>query len=93
MSRPKKRQVALTDGNFADYFPWDYPESLVDGLTICEGSLDRADPIVTEFLVWLANQNAQSPDLEYTCTRHDAAVILELAAGWHGEYISGRTDG
>ena len=81
MGMPKKR-FELTDDNFADYFPWDYVESLVDGLTIGEGGIDVAGPEVTQLLAWVANQSAQSPDTEYTCTRHDARMILELAAGW-----------
>jgi hypothetical protein len=42
--------IVLTDDNWADYFPFDYPESLVRGLAISEGGIDRDGPAVTRLL-------------------------------------------
>jgi hypothetical protein len=77
-----KRTVTLTDDNWADYFSFDYPESLVQGLAIGEGGIDRDDPVVTRLLAWVAREGGRSPDTRYQMSRHDAAVLLELAAGW-----------
>jgi hypothetical protein len=57
---------------------------LVDGLAIPADGIDRDGPEVAAFRAWVANQSAQSPDTEYVCGPHDAAVILEWVAGWHG---------
>jgi hypothetical protein len=39
---------------------------------------------VTRLLAWVALQSGNSPDTRYVMSRHDAAVLLELVAGWHG---------
>jgi hypothetical protein len=78
----EKRTVTLTDDNWGDYFPFDYPESLVEGLAIGEGGIDRDGPAVTRLLAWVAREGGRSPDTRYAMSRHDAAVLLELAAGW-----------
>jgi hypothetical protein len=77
-----KRLVILTDDNWADYFPFDYPDSLVTGLQIPSDGIDVYDKVVTRLLAWVAMQSGQSPDTRYEMSRHDAAVVLELAAGW-----------
>jgi hypothetical protein len=77
-----KRLVVLTDDNWADYFPFDYPESLVAGLQVPSDGIDRESKVVTRLLAWVALQSSQSPDTRYEMSRHDAAVVLELAAGW-----------
>jgi hypothetical protein len=46
MNEPK-RLVVLTDDNWADHFPFDYPESLVQGLAIGEDGIDRQSNVVT----------------------------------------------
>jgi hypothetical protein len=56
--------------------------SPVQGLEIGEGGIDRDSTIVTRLLAWGALQSGQSPDTRYEMSRHDAAVVLELAAGW-----------
>jgi hypothetical protein len=80
--RTVTKTFTLTDDNWADYLPFDYPESLVEGLTIGEGGIDRDDAVVTRLLAWVARKAARSPDTRYTMSRHDAAVLLNLAAGW-----------
>jgi hypothetical protein len=42
-----KQTVILTDDNCLDFFPLDYPESLVNGLTIGDGGIDRDGREVT----------------------------------------------
>jgi hypothetical protein len=80
MNEPK-RLVVLTDDNWADYFPFDYPESSVAGLQIpCDG-IDRESKVVTSLLAWVAMQSGQSADTRFEMSRHDAGVVLELAAG------------
>jgi hypothetical protein len=82
-----KSHIVLTDDNWADYLPTDYPESLIAGLTIGECGIDRDGPAVTRLLAWLARESGQSPDVRYGMSRHDAAVLLELLAGWPGRLI------
>ena len=77
-----KRRIVLTDDNWADYFPLDYPESLVLGLRVGEGGIDRDSSVVTRLLAWVARECGRSPDARYDMSRHDAAVLLELLAGW-----------
>jgi hypothetical protein len=66
----------------ADYFAFDYPEAHVEGLTIGEDGIDRDGPAVTRLLAWVARKAGRSPDTRYAMSRHDAAVLLELVAGW-----------
>ena len=84
MSTPKKRRVTLTADNFADYFTFNVPAALVEGMAIGDGGINPVGPEVDVFLQWVALQSATSPDTEYACTHHDAALILEWAGGWHG---------
>jgi hypothetical protein len=81
MSTPK-RTIKLDDDNWPDYFPDDYPSSLVEGFKVPEGGIDRDDPIVTKLLAWVARESGRSKDVRYEMTRHDAAVLLEHLAGW-----------
>jgi hypothetical protein len=81
LSEPK-RLVVLTDDNGADYFPFDYAESLVQGLAISEDGIERESKVVTRLLAWAALQSGQSADTRFEMSRHGAAVVLELAAGW-----------
>jgi hypothetical protein len=37
---------------------------------------------VAALLAWIAEYGDAPPGVEYACTRHDAAVILEALAGW-----------
>jgi hypothetical protein len=76
-----KRLVKLDDDNWADYFPFDYPDSLVAGLQIPSDGIDVDDKVVTRLLAWVAMQSGQSPDTRYEMSRHDAAVVLNQAAG------------
>jgi hypothetical protein len=59
------------EDNWADYFPDDYPEKLVEGLTVGEGGIDRDDSIVTRLLAWVARASGRSKDTRYEMTRHD----------------------
>jgi hypothetical protein len=77
-----KRRIVLTDDNWADYFPLDYPESLVLGLRVEEGGIDRDSAVVTRLLAWVARESGRSPDVRYDMSQHDAAVLLEVLAGW-----------
>jgi hypothetical protein len=77
-----KRTIHLTDDNWADCFSDDYPASLVKGLKVQEGGIDRDDPIVTKLLAWVARESGRSKDARYDMTRHDAAVLLEQLAGY-----------
>jgi hypothetical protein len=47
-----------------------------------DGGIDRDGPAVTRLLSWVARASGQSPDTHYAMSRHDAAVLLNLAAGW-----------
>jgi hypothetical protein len=40
------------------------------------------DKIVTRLLAWVALQSGQSTEVRYEMNRHDASVVLNLAAGW-----------
>jgi hypothetical protein len=77
-----KKRIVLTDDSWADHLPLEYPESLVVGLKVGEGGIDRDGPAVTRLLAWLARENGQSPNVRYELSRHDAAALLELLAGW-----------
>jgi hypothetical protein len=77
-----KNRIVLTDDNWADYLPLDYPEALVQGMTIGEGGIERDSSIVTKLLTWVARESGRSPDTGYEMSRHDAAVLLEQLAGW-----------
>jgi hypothetical protein len=78
----KAMTVTLTDDNWADHFSFDYPDSLVKGMAIGEGGVDRDGPEVARLLAWVEQEDGRSADTRYTMSRHDAAVLLELAAGW-----------
>ena len=60
----------------------DYPEKLVEGLTVGESGIDHDDSIVTRLLAWVARASGRSKDKRYEMTRHDAAVLLEQLAGY-----------
>jgi hypothetical protein len=77
-----KKRIVVTDDNWADYFDLDYPESLVFGLKMGEGGIDRESRVVTRLLAWVARESGRSPDLHFEMSRHDAAVLLEQLAGW-----------
>jgi hypothetical protein len=77
-----KRRIVLTDDNWADYFALDYPESLVAGMAVGEGGIDRECQVVRRLLAWVARESGRSPDTHYEMSRHDAAVLLEQLAGW-----------
>jgi hypothetical protein len=79
-----KRLIVLTDDNWADYFPFDYPESLMQGVEIPDEGIDREDNHVTRLLAWVALQSGKSSDVRYEMSRHDAAATLQQAAGWMG---------
>jgi hypothetical protein len=78
----EKRTTHLTDDNWADHFPDDYPASLVEGLKVGEGGIDLDDPIVTRLLAWVARASGRSKTVRYEMTRHDASVLLEQLAGY-----------
>jgi hypothetical protein len=77
----EKRLVVLTDDNWRDYFAFIMPATIIDGLTIPANGIDRDGPEVNRLLAWVALQSGQSPDTRYEMSRHDAAVVLDLAAG------------
>jgi hypothetical protein len=79
-----KETIALTDDNWHDYFGMTILEQLVKGLVIPDDGIDRQSGVVGLLLEWVAEQSRRSKTKQYTMTRHDAAVVLELAAGWHG---------
>jgi hypothetical protein len=78
----KTKRIVLTDDNWSDLLPDDYPKSLVAGLRIGEGGLDREGSAVTRLLAWVARESGRSPDVRYEMSRHDAAVLLEQLARW-----------
>jgi hypothetical protein len=78
----EKRTINLTDDNWADYLPDDYPASLVEGLAIGDDGIERDGAIVTKLLAWLARASGRSTNTRFEMTRHDAAVLLEHLAGW-----------
>ncbi len=77
-----KERIVLSDDNRADYYSWEYPESLVKGLQISEGGIDGDSGVVLRMLEWLAVKSRGSRTTHYEMSRHDAAVTLELVAGW-----------
>ncbi len=77
-----KTRVVLTDDNWADYFSLDYAESLVRGLAVGEGGIGRDSGAVELLLEWVAERSRQSRTRHYEMSRHDAAVLLEMLAGW-----------
>jgi hypothetical protein len=79
-----KRTVHLTDDNWSDYFGNTYAESLVEGVNVPLDGIDRDGPLVDRLLRWLARKNRRLKRRSYEMTRHDAAVLLELYAGWPG---------
>jgi hypothetical protein len=81
MNEPK-RLIVLTDDNWHDYLPMDYLEKLVKESPVGPEGYDRDDKIVTRLLAWVALQSGQSTEFRFEMSRYDAAVVLELAAGW-----------
>jgi hypothetical protein len=79
--------IHLTGGNWSDFFSWEYPESLVQGLAIHGDGIDRQGGVVGLLLEWVTERNRLSLVKRYALARHDAAVVLELAAGRRGEYV------
>jgi hypothetical protein len=77
-----KRIIILTDDNWHDYLPMDYLEKLVTELPVGLQGYDVDDKIVTRLLAWVALQSGQSREFRFEMSRHDASVVLELAAGW-----------
>jgi hypothetical protein len=77
--RTSKRWVKLTFNNFSEFFPDDYPMSLVAGLKVGEGGVAQNAPQVADFLAWVAGQG--TPDTEYFCNRFEASRILGYVAG------------
>jgi hypothetical protein len=77
-----KRLVNLTDDNWADYFPFDYHESFVAGMEIPDDGFDPESKVVTRLLAWIAMRSGESSEFQFEISRHDAAVVLNLAAGW-----------
>jgi hypothetical protein len=80
MMNDPKRTITFTDDDFSDYFPDDYPASLLKGFTVPEDGIDL-DGIVTRFLAWLGRESGRSADVRYEMSRYDAAVLLEHFAG------------
>jgi hypothetical protein len=85
MAEPQ-RLIVLTDDNWRDYFQFIVPATIIDGFTIPVNGIDRDGPEVTRLLAWVALQSSKSPDARYEMSRHDAAVVLELAAAWNPTY-------
>jgi hypothetical protein len=56
----------------------------MQGKSIPDDGIDRDDKVVTKLLAWVAMQSGKSAEVRYEMSRHDAAVTLELAAGWVG---------
>jgi hypothetical protein len=81
---PDKRPVSLSDDNWSDYFGLTYLDELTSGLAIPEDGIDPQSGVVGLLLEWVAEQSRKSTTTHYTMTRHDAVVVLELAAGWRG---------
>jgi hypothetical protein len=77
---PATRRIVLTFDNFSDYFPSDYAESLVRGLTA--RGLDPGDPLVTEFRAWVDARADRPPGTEFVLDPAEAALLLEHVAGW-----------
>jgi hypothetical protein len=80
-----KKTIQLTDDNFADHLSFTYPQKLVEGLEIGEGGIDPDSGVVMRLLAWLAGKSRDSTTRRYEMTRHDAAVLLNLVAGWTPE--------
>jgi hypothetical protein len=77
-----KKPINLTDDNWHDYLPTDYIERLVKELSVGTEGYDVDDKIVSRLLAWVALQSGQSTEYRYEMSRHDAAVVLNLTAGW-----------
>jgi hypothetical protein len=81
MAEPK-RLIVLTDDNWHDYLPMVYLEKLVQESPVGPEGYDGDDKILTRLLSWVALQSGQSAEVRYEMSRHDASVVLNLAAGW-----------
>jgi hypothetical protein len=55
---------------------------LVAGMAGGEGGIGWESRIVTRLLAWVARESGRSPDAHFEMSRHGAAVLLELLAGW-----------
>jgi hypothetical protein len=77
-----KQLVTPIDDNWADYFSFILPTRLVKGLTIGPDGIDRDGPKVDQLLAWDAEQSEKYLSKRFQTDRHDAATVLELAAGW-----------
>jgi hypothetical protein len=60
----------------------DYPEQLIADSPPGPEGYDSGDKIVTRLLAWVAMQSGQSKEHRFDMTPYDAAVVLNLAAGW-----------
>jgi hypothetical protein len=54
------KPIVLTDDNWADHFSDEYPESLVRGLAVGEGGIDRDSGVVALLLECVAERNQHS---------------------------------
>jgi hypothetical protein len=77
-----KKPIDLTDDNWHDYLRMGYLEKLVAEFPVGAEGYDVDDQIVTRLLAWVALQSGQSTEYRYKMSRHDAAVVLNLTAGW-----------
>jgi hypothetical protein len=78
-------RIVRTWDNFADYFPFDFPGSLVAGLKFREGGIGPEDPLVTLFRAWLDAQADRPPGRDFDLRPSEAAIILEHLAGWRDD--------
>jgi hypothetical protein len=79
-----KRTIQPTGDNLSEYLPDDYALSLAKRLTVAEDGIDRDSRIVTRLLAWNAHASGLSSEVRYEMSRHDAAVLPQQLAGWHG---------
>jgi hypothetical protein len=77
----EKKRVVLTDDNWHYDLPMDYLEKLVAESPPGSEGYDSGDKVVTRLLAWVAMRSGQSKEHRFEMTPHDAAVVLNMAAG------------
>jgi len=70
----------------ASHIPKTTDPATATGHTCFPKAADRPSGLVTSPPAQAALQYGQSADTRYEMSRHDAAVVLELAAGWNPTY-------
>lgn len=78
-SRPLLR---LDDDNFGDFFDFEHLDELLAGVEPPADGFDPHGPEANRLLAWVSERNREPLEYRFELSRHDAAVILNVAVGW-----------